>query len=43
MIPACFPVRTSGHFAAGATRRLSIKLGVGVGGFVKKDLRVEWD
>ncbi len=33
----------SGHFAAGATRRLSIKLGVGVGGFVKKDLRVEWD
>jgi serine/threonine-protein kinase len=32
----------SGHFRPGSTRQLSARLGVGVGGFVRKDLRLEW-
>jgi serine/threonine-protein kinase len=33
----------AGHFASGAIRRLSAKLGGGVKGFVKKDLKLEWE
>lgn len=33
----------SGHFGPGSTRRLSAKLGIGVGGFVRKNLKLEWE
>jgi eukaryotic-like serine/threonine-protein kinase len=33
----------SGHFSPGSTRRLSAKLGGGVGGFVRKNLKLEWE
>jgi hypothetical protein len=33
----------SGHFSPGVTRRLAAKLGAGLGGFVKKDLKLEWE
>src|SRR5262249_47749334 len=33
----------AGHFSGGITRRLSAKLGVGVRGFVQKDLKLEWE
>jgi serine/threonine-protein kinase len=33
----------SGHFSPGSTRRLSAKLGAGLGGLVKKDLKLEWE
>ena len=32
----------SGHFSPGSTRRLSARLGGGVGGFVRKNLKLEW-
>jgi hypothetical protein len=35
--------RIAGHFAGGAVRRLSASLGGGVKGFVKKDLKLEWE
>ena len=30
------------NFVPGSTRRLQAKIGTGIGGFVKKDLDLEW-